>query len=329
MSNGDNVRATIATASYPNRTAAGPLIGSNPRPRASRMLFHLFVIVLTVGLGAVWTVIAQRQLVASVALESAEHLQLAHKAFAQARTRSQADLQGYCRILVEDPRLKSTLATEGIDAATVADILSDLGKLRGSGFLMVLSPEGRVFAEAGATELRGMDLSDSGVVKKAQGAVEAVVGSWVLSGKVMDLSIMAIRFGDDILAYLVVGQSVDEKVLQQVAEQTGVDVASSLANTVVLSSSSDGTISSVLARVAGESGGFSGRVLTIEGSQYVTGVVELGETAQSHRLVVVRALATARTPFEPLNWMLFVPPLLVLIAVLFSMFGTRSTRRNS
>ncbi len=319
----------MSTSISQSRSAARPLIGSNPRPRAPRVLFYLLVILLTVGLGVVWTFIAQRQLAGSVAVDSTEHLHQAHTAFTQARTRSQANLQGYCRILVEDPRLKATLATEGIDTATVADILTDLGTLRGSGFLMVLSPEGRVFAEAGAAELRGMDLSDSGVVKKAQGSAEAVVGSWVLGGKVMDLSIMAIRFGDDIIAYLVVGQSVDQSILQQVSEQTGVHVASSLANTVVLSSTSDAAITPVFARVAGETGSFSGRVLTIDGARYVTGVIELGETSQSHRLVLARSLSAAQAAFEPLHWLLFVPPVLVLIAVLFSMSGTRSSRRKS
>ena len=56
----------------------------------------------------------------------------------------------------------------------------DLSKVRRTGFLMILSPEGQVFAEVGATELRVLDLSGSHPVKAARGSRDAVVGSWVL-----------------------------------------------------------------------------------------------------------------------------------------------------
>lgn len=298
----------------------------NPGRRRGRMLLGLGVVVLTVVLGAVWSFVAQRQLASSLVIESTEHLDHAHKAFEIARARVQTALQAHCRVLVEDPRLKSTLATEGMDEPTVADILTDLGKLRGSGFLMVLSPEGRVFAQAGAPELRGLDLSASSVVKKVQGTTVAVAGSWVLAGKVMDLSIMAIRYGEDVVAYLVVGESVDAPLLREVSDQTGVHVASALANTVTLASTTDARTQAAFTAIAAEPGTFTGRVSTHGGDQYVTGLIELGETAQSHRLVLARPVTSMQPAFEPLRWMLFVPPLLVLIAVLFSMSVTRSRR---
>lgn len=308
----------------PAGTRQGPI--KTPRRRGGRVLLGLLVIVLTVGLGVVWSFVAQRQLAASIAIESTEHLEHAHKAYEIARTRVQASLQAHCRVLVEDPRLKSTLATEGIDEATVADILTDLGKLRGSGFLMVLSPEGRVFAQAGAPELRGLDLSASSVVKKAQTATTAVSGSWVLAGKVMDLSIMTIRYGEEIVAYLVVGESVDPQILREVAEQTGVQVASALANKVILVSTTDANAKAMFEALAAEAGTFKGRTASHGGASFVTGVVELGESAQSQRLLLARPTLSTQPAFEPVRWMLFVPPLLVLIAVLFSMSVTRSRR---
>src|SRR5262249_22566505 len=113
------------------------------------------VTVLTTGLAAVWSLVALRQLSSSIAEDSARHLERARVAFDAFRARTHDHLRGQCRILVEDPRLKSTLSTDGVDEATVADILADLGKLRRTGFLMVLSRDGRVFAETGAEPLRG------------------------------------------------------------------------------------------------------------------------------------------------------------------------------
>lgn len=306
---------------------AGSQMTTQPGPRSRmRVVIVASVIVLAVGAGAVWMFVARKQLRASVVHETSHHLGVARRAFDTLRAQTQASLTAHCRLLVEDPRLKSTLATEGMDAATVADILQDLAKLRRSGFLLVLSPDGRVFAQAGATELEGLDLSASSVVKKARDAEDATVGSWVLAGKVMDLSIKSVRYGDLLVAYLVVGQPVDDSLLAIVAEQTDVAVASALASKIVMSSSKDPAIAAVFASVVGDLR-TAPRVVTSHGERYVASVVELPETAQAHRLVLVASLETAAQRFRVLEWMVFVPPFLVLVAVLFVVSAIRSPRR--
>ncbi|MBX3160477.1 MAG: hypothetical protein KF773_31215 [Deltaproteobacteria bacterium] len=293
--------------------------------RHARTPWILLVLALTGGLAGVWTFVAKRQLAASIYAEAAEHLDHAEKAFSIAVARRQAELQSNCRVLVEDPRLKHTLGIEGIDEDTVADILVDLARLRGAGFLMVLSPEARVFAQAGAAELRGLDLSDSSIVKKARAAPAAVAGSWVIAGRVMDLSIMAMRFGSEVIAFLVVGQALDASVLQSVAAQTGVDAANALAGTVQLASSAEAHVASVLSHVAADTGAFRGRILDLDGTSYVTAAIQLGESAQSHRLVLARSLTASEAAFSRLGWLLFIPSLLVIIAVIFSMSVFRRT----
>lgn len=309
---------------------AGSQMTNQPVPRsAARLWITVIVIVLGVGAASAWTLVARNQLQASVDEESSQHLVAARRAFDALRQHTQANLTAHCRLLVEDPRLKSTLATEGMDAATVADILSDLSKLRRSGFLLVLSPDVRVFAQAGAPELEGVDLSASSVVKKARETNDAAVGSWVLAGKVMDLSIKSIRYGETLVAYLVVGQPVDEQMLAAVEEQTGVSIASALANKVVMASSKDPAIADVFARSVNEAASASPRVVTSNGQRYIASVVELPETAQAHRLVLASSLETVAQRFRVFEWMVFVPPVLVLVAVLLVLSAIRSPRRNS
>jgi len=216
-----------------------------------------------------------------------------------------------------------------MDAATVADILQDLGKLRRSGFLLILSPNGRVFAQAGASELEGLDLSASAVVKAARDAEDATVGSWVLAGKVMDLSIKSIRYGESLVAYLVVGQPVDEALLGAVGAQTGIAIASALANKVGIASSKDPVMVDVFTRAVAEAVGALPRVITSNGQRFVASVVELPETAQAHRLILVGSLDTVSQRFRVLEWMVFVPPVLVLLAALFVLSAIRSPRRIS
>lgn len=330
MSEQVQLRASTGMERAPSivQRIAGSQMTSQPVPRNdSRSWLAVIVIVLAVGVTSVWTFIGRNQLKTSIAAETSQHLVAARKAFDGLRTQTQANLTAHCRVLVEDPRLKATLATEGMDAATVADILQDLSKLRRSGFLLVLSPDGRVFAQAGASELEGLDLSASAVVKAARDAEEASVGSWVLAGKVMDLSIKSIRYGESLVAYLAVGQSVDELVLAAVEEQTGISIASALANKVEMTSSKDPVITDVFARVVGEAAGAAPHVVTSNGQRFIASVVELPETAQSHRLILVGSLDAVAQRFRVFEWILFVPPVLVLVAVLFALLAIRSPRR--
>jgi hypothetical protein len=306
----------------------GSQMTSQPIPQTgSRVWLAIIVLVLGVGIASVWTVIVRQQLNASIVDEASQHVLSARKAFDNLRDQTQQNLTAHCRVLVEDPRLKATLATEGMDRATVADILQDLAKLRRSGFLLVLSPEGRVFAQAGASELEGLDLSTSAVVKKARDSDDATVGSWVLAGKVMDLSIKSVKYGDSLVAYLAVGQPIDETLLTAVEQQTGVAAASALANKVVIASSRDPLLADVFTHVVAETAGAAPHVINSNGLRYVASVVELPETAQSHRLVLVASLDTVAQRFRMVEWMVFLPPVLVLLAVLFVLSAIRSPRR--
>src|SRR5215213_9277496 len=111
--------------------------------------FFGVVVVLTVGLACAWSFVARRELAGSVVHENIARLERGRALFDALRARTQQSLRAESRLLVEDPRLKATLATQGIDEATVSDILRDVARLRGTGMLIVLSPEGRVFAQAG------------------------------------------------------------------------------------------------------------------------------------------------------------------------------------
>lgn len=320
-------------------TNRGPL--SNPhRPRGNGRATVLIVIALTAGVAAVWSLVALRQLTSSVARENTDHLDRARKTFDAMRSRTLENLRALSRVMVEDPRLKSTLATEGVDEVTVADILGDLGKLRRTGFLIVLSPEGRVFAQAGADELRGLDLSGSSVVKQAQGtpqaapdatpkagpeaAIEAVIGSWVLGGKILDLAIMPVRFGPAPIAYLVVGQAADQHMLNAVAAQTGVSVAIAMGEAVALTAPADDSLKAILTAVIGQIDSAQPRLVELDGETYIAAISDLEESGQARpRLVLVQSLAHASTLFAVLKWMILVPPALVLIAVLFAMIASR------
>ena len=300
--------------------------GAPPRRGAARLL-TLAVLALTVGLAGVWSYVAERQLTLSATADASAHLEHGRALFGALRARTQDALRAQCRVLVEDPRVKSTLATDGMDEATVADILADLGRLRRAGFLMVLSPEGRVFAEAGAAELRGLDLSGSTIVKHARGSNEAVVGSWVIGGKIIDLAITSVQVDRTIVAYLVVGQPVDAELLKVAATGAGVEIAIVVGSELPLATANADSAGAVFARVAREPGTFAARVVDVGSDSYVASLAELEDAAISHpRLAVVSAAEPTHRAFDILRWLLWLPP--VLVAIAFALSLTRSGRSS-
>jgi hypothetical protein len=284
------------------------------KPRRT-VLFLVLLVVLMVGVAGLASFVMLRQLDAAIAAENRGRLEAARGVFDLLRARLLEEMRGEGRILVEDPRLKSTLATDGMDEATVADILRDLGKLRGTGMLVVLTPEGRVFAEAGAPELRGLDLSASSVVKKAQGSNEAVVGSWVIGNKVIDLALIAVRYDTTVIAYLVVGQTIDSGHVKSVATATGTAIGIAIGGEWV--AASDDKLRAMAELVAPAAA--ASQHLELDGVRYVASLVELEQMGQARpRLVLAQSLAATGGAFAIVRWLVWLSPVLVFIAMVLA-----------
>lgn len=300
-----------------------PMGGGKP---ARPSFFVIFLLILVVAGAALGAFVAQRQLNAAIAVENRGRLDAAKGVFDLLRARALEDMRGQGRILVEDPRLKSTLNTEGIDEATVADILRDLGRLRGAGMLVVLTPEGRVFAEAGAPELRGLDLSASAVVKRAKESKDAVKGSWVIGNKIFDLSITAIQFEANVIAYLVVGQTIDQALLKSLGTATGVGLG--IAIGTEFTAVSDDQLKTMSALAQQQQLQTDLPPFEQGGASYVASVVELEQMGQSRpRLVLVQSLAPTGATFSIFKWLLWLSPILVLIGIALAI-GLSSNRAS-
>jgi Double sensory domain of two-component sensor kinase len=288
-----------------------PMGHTKPSRPSYFVIFFLVLLVAGAGLGAF---VAQRRLSDAIAFENRGRLDAAKGVFDLLRARALEDMRGQGRILVEDPRLKSTLNTEGIDEATVADILRDLGRLRGAGMLVVLTPTGRVFAEAGAPELRGLDLSASRVVKDAQQSKDSVKGSWVIGNKIFDLSITAIQFESNVIAYLVVGQTLDQALLKSLGTATGVGLGIAIGTEFTAVSDDQLKAMPVLAQQQTQTTDLP--PFEQGGASYVANVVELEQMGQNRpRLVLVASLAPTGATFSIFKWLLWLSPVLVLIGI--------------
>jgi hypothetical protein len=286
------------------------------RPRRLAWLYVVVAALAMTGVAAGWQVAARRRLDAAVVATTADQLDRARAVFDGLRARTVAGLMSECRVLVEDPRLKASLATTGVDEATVHDILDDILRLRRTGFLLVLSPEARVFAQAGADALRGIDLSGSSVMNRVRGASDAVGGAWVIDGKLIDVAAAPVRFDRAVLAYVVVGQAVDQPLVKAVEDSTGIAVAVLVGSEPAPISTTDPRLAAVFQQIAAEAGARPAWVIERDGADYLAASFALEGTPPTHpRLALARALAAQRGRFDSLAWLLWAPCGLVLLGV--------------
>ena len=283
------------------------------RRRVAWLYIAVATLVIT-GTAVEWQVVTRRRLDAAVVATAAEQLDRARRVFDSLRQRTVAGLLTECRVLAEDPRLKASLATAGVDEATVHDILDDILRLRSAGFLLVLSPEARVFAQAGAEELRGLDLSGSSVMSRTRGARDASGGAWVIGGKLTEVAVASVRFDRNVLAYLVVGQAVDHALVQAVEDDTGVAVAVLVGSEPAPMSTSDPGLAQVFQQIAAEAGPQPARVIERGGEAYLASSFALEGTPPTHpRLAMARGLAAPRARFDSFAWLLWAPCGLVVL----------------
>lgn len=295
-------------------TASVPPARVAPQRRRAEWLYIAVTALAILGVAVGWQVVARRRLDAAVVATATEQLDRARRVFDSLRQRTVAGLLTECRVLVEDPRLKSSLATAGVDEATVHDILDDILRLRSAGFLLVLSPEARVFAQAGAEELRGLDLSGSSVMTRARGARDASGGAWVIGGKLIEVAVASVRFDRNVLAYLVVGQAVDHALVQAVEDDTGVAVAVLVGSEPAPTSTTDAGLAAAFQQIAAEAGPQPARVIERDGEAYLAASVALEGTPPTHpRLAMARGLAAPRGQFASFAWLLWAPCVLIVL----------------
>lgn len=74
------------------------------------------------------------------------------------------------RVMADDARIRTTLATPGIDPATIEDVLKDMLQAGSMNHLALLDSQRKVIAIAGDDTLRGGDFGNSALFRDARGS---------------------------------------------------------------------------------------------------------------------------------------------------------------
>jgi hypothetical protein len=282
-------------------------------PRRGRSVWNLAVGTLALLLAAGWFVAARTTFDSGVQAQLSEHLRGSERFFTRELALRQQRLQAECRLMTEDPRLKSALAIQGMDRATLDDILMEMRKQSSADVLAVLTPDARVQASQGFESLPGLDLSSAALIRTARDSGDAVAGNWVLGEQLFDVGIRAIRVGDQIVAYLVLGSRLTQASMEALHEATGSGAALLIAGKPGVAYPPLPFFQGAFAGLAQEPGALPPQRRDFNGTEAVVQVVEVPRTVPPVRLAMVRPVDDFLAPFSLPRQLLWLPPLIAML----------------
>ena len=269
----------------------------------------------TVVLGVAWFILHAAVLHGGARVQGAQAVNATSALLSQVSEEIRLRLRTEAQLMSEDPRLKSTLATPGIDEATIVDVLQDLRKQTSAELLAVLTPTARVRAVVGADYLKNLDLSTSSVVRAAQATEQPAVGTWVVADRVLDVSAKAIRFDNQTVAFLVVGAPMTEATLRRAHEVTGAGVALLVGGKVTLAQPADAAFTPAFTALAAEPLTLDTQSITLAGREYIARLEDIKNAVPRARLAVVLPADAPLGPYERLRPLAHFP---VGVAVVFA-----------
>jgi hypothetical protein len=138
-----------------------------------------------------------------------------------------ADLAAESRLMADDARIRTTLATPEMDRATVEDVLQDVLRAAGLSAIAVFGPQGKATAAVGPKELGEIDLS---VTKLTPGEGRL----WSLTGELMVVASARVKLGSDVHTILC-ARKVEPKFLQRLADAVDNSVAIGMEGKILVS----------------------------------------------------------------------------------------------
>src|SRR5262245_31544235 len=183
----------------------------------SRLLFELAGVV-TIVLGVAWFFFAQRSFEDSVSAFDESALSTASAFFNHDVATEKRVLEASVRALSDDARIRVTLATPKIDAATIEDVLKDVCDASGAAACAVLTETGKMRGVVGMEAFRDVDLSSSAVVRHA--AVSSSASAvWSFPNRVLIVALAPIRAGQELTGFLMVANDMNKEILSVIARE--------------------------------------------------------------------------------------------------------------
>jgi hypothetical protein len=265
----------------------------------------------------VWTVIAHRVMeedgANTVVSLSQKALSGSVSVLDAIRARVRSSVLVQARVLSEDPRLKSAMATEGIDRDTLNDILAELHKLSDYDQLALLDPQGAVRAVVGNEEMARGGLPAAEILAETSRSGEAAATTRAAADHLVETAVAPLRFGDNLIGYLVVSEkAIDAEDLAAIHRATGAGIALRLGGTVRLAVPAEDAYRAAFEQFPGRSDmaqRFTAAGRLFLGQEFA--VAGIKSSARSSWTIVQPA--DARGEFPRLGLLLWIPPVLFTV----------------
>lgn len=189
--------------------------------RLRTQLSVAFALVALVGVGAA-LLTAERYLAHAARETLTAELTQAGQVYSTFVTERAARREAEARVVAEEPRLKAAVRTVDIDQATLEDVAGELRRASGADLFLLTDRGGAVVADPAASGL-GPLTSRPGFVSVA--AAGGGVTTWEAKGALYQVPVLPLRFGSDVVGYLVTGYLLSDEVLAAARAQTGCDAA--------------------------------------------------------------------------------------------------------
>ncbi len=194
-------------------------VSSPPVGDSRRRSLGLFFGTVLFSIAAASSWLVQRQLAELVNAGERAELSQSAEALEQLLAERRAHLVAVTSVLSDDTRVRAMLLTPDFDEATVVDLLTDLRVAAGASLVAIVDGTGTVRSVVGASELDGLDLSASGLLRSA--VERAAARPWVLSDEVVVLAAAPVRLGGQVRAFFLMGEPVDDALLTRAAGPAG------------------------------------------------------------------------------------------------------------
>lgn len=139
------------------------------------------------------------------------------------------DAAAQARVMADDARVRTILATPGIDRGTIEDVLGDMAKASSMTAVAIFDGSGKVTALVGPKELGDIDLAAT----KLSDAMPTRI--WALGKSVMVVAVAPVNLGDR-TPVLLCAKTVTKESLEPVRKAISVSIGVGVENQIVLSS---------------------------------------------------------------------------------------------
>lgn len=138
------------------------------------------------------------------------------------------DLLGYrdstlrsdCGVVANEPRVRATVGTRGVNHATMVDLVAELKSSLHHDMFLLLDPQGVLLVDAFDPAAEGFDLGTQPGVAQARTKGDGS-SLWVVKQRVYQIQACRIQLGEETLGVVVVGRVLDDNVARVIERQTG------------------------------------------------------------------------------------------------------------